>query len=216
MYKCALSAAEFNARLVRSRPVSFLDLHTNIEQIASGTQPARVVVEMNPKDQSKDALKLETKVDCFSGSADIINNIRSDWVPVAHSLQPVAFPLALTKNQYQDTVSLFPFRFEENEGVILLPDAKEASSDVRELHDVPPTLMGAVPYKPAVITVTVRKRGRPKKVFDLFLTSRKPKKTIVSVFTVTTMIHQTPATTFLLLFFSVVLVVRGCFFISSR
>jgi hypothetical protein len=53
MYKCAMSAADFNQRLNRNRPVSFLDLHTNIEQIASATQPQRVIIEKHiPSEES--------------------------------------------------------------------------------------------------------------------------------------------------------------------
>jgi hypothetical protein len=64
MYKCALSAADFNQRLNRNRPVSFLDLHTNIEQIASATQPKRVIIEKHiPSEESLHREKVFYKVD---------------------------------------------------------------------------------------------------------------------------------------------------------
>ena len=55
MYKCALSSAEFNARLRAHRPCSFIDLHTNVEQIATGTQPCRVSVQVKTDEKDVDS-----------------------------------------------------------------------------------------------------------------------------------------------------------------
>jgi hypothetical protein len=131
IYKCARSAAEFNHRLNRNRPISFLDLHTNTEQIAKGTQPTRVIVERNIDDNG-DVLKIDTDVVCSPKD--------SKWVPIG-SNEPTTYPLAIMRNQYQDQVSLFPFRFKES-------DAEKAIVTNRLDMDQAAGLFGVQPFQP--------------------------------------------------------------------
>lgn len=189
MYKCALSSAEFNSRLRAHRPCSFLDLHTNVEQIASGTQPCRVMVQMKTGEEGKESkvfvfrcfrllvtltyiqLKIETDV-TVNGETDDSEK----WKTIASSLEDDnKYPLAITRNQFQESVSVFPFRFQEGDEGIVLGGVKEvpAGAGTRQVHDLPPTLLGALPYKPelAITQVTIRKRGRPKKVLSTCQTS---------------------------------------------
>jgi len=165
MYKCALSAADFNQRLNRNRPVSFLDLHTNVEQIASSSQPARVTIEMERGSHHRLASSKKVLVDT-SVVCDRVADPR--WQIVSDSLEPSLYPLAIARNQYQETYPVYPVRFQD-------PTAQEAEEELQKLeelgpriepYDLPPTLMGAIPYKVAVQTVNVRKRGRPKKDVD--------------------------------------------------
>ena len=173
MYKCAVSAASFNARLRKSRPTSFLDLHTNVEQIAKGTQPERVVVEKMVNEQKRNVILIEKDVLC--NKDEYQENKSEKWVPIASSKDDIVYPLAIAKNQYQEVLPLYPFRFSEADagdvyGALLTikdeTDVIPPGVKVREVHDLPPTLMGAIPYKPSmgITTLTTRKRGRPKKV----------------------------------------------------
>ena len=182
MYKCALSAAAFNARLAKGRPTSFLDLHTNVEQIAQGSQPSRVLVQVLAEGGQAEHVKgekliLQNDVVCNAGAADGETADERKWVTVSTSMDPVLYPVALTKSQFQEVVPLYPFRFTQADvgqvygaGLYVKEERDMASVpegvELREVHDLPPTLMGAVPYKPAmgITSLTTRKRGRPKKV----------------------------------------------------
>jgi hypothetical protein len=146
IYKCALSAAEFNHRLNRGRPISFLDLHTNVEQIAQATQPCRVLVERNINDHG-DVLKIDTDVLC--------NSKDPKWVQVG-SNEPSLYPIALMKNQYQDQFSLFPFRFKDT-------DVQKSIVTNRFEMDQPTNLFGVQPFQPNHIP-SFKKRVRAKKL----------------------------------------------------
>lgn len=92
----------------------------------------------------------------------------SVWKTVSTLVDENKYPLAITKNQFQESLSVYPFRFQEgDEGTVLGAVQKvPPGAETRQVHDLPPTLMGAIPYKPelAITQVTIRKRGRPKKV----------------------------------------------------
>jgi hypothetical protein len=92
--KCALSAADFNRRLVHNRPTSFLDLHTNIEQVSQTTQPLNVGIQSAPGEYSvrcvQDGVTLDTK--------------DTNWKHV--STPQSLFPVALMPDQFQHSFAL--------------------------------------------------------------------------------------------------------------
>ena len=93
------------------------------------------------------------------------NKNEKQWVPVSSSLEPSSYPIAIAKNQYQEMLPVFPYRFQDAESMFHDLAARDQPPEEPRIepYDLPPTLMGAQPYKPAVTTVTVRKRGRPRK-----------------------------------------------------
>lgn len=97
MLKCAVSAADYNRRLVRNRPTSFLDLHTNIEQVSANTQPKRIKVQM-AKDETTSFRYIQDKVS--------ILNDDDTYTTVHDSSHPSLFPIALMPSQYQDVIPL--------------------------------------------------------------------------------------------------------------
>lgn len=100
MLKCATSAADFNRRLVRNRPISFLDLHTNVEQVPRATQPSRVMVQIAPKEKLSFA-HVQKDVVVEDG-----NDTSGIWSTVAVCDKTSKYPLALMHNQYQDYASM--------------------------------------------------------------------------------------------------------------
>ena len=77
--------------------------------------------------------------------------------------------MAITRDQYQETLPLYPQRFQDpNLAQSQEELEKETNAGPRVYpFDLPPTLMGSLPYKPTVQTVSLRKRGRPKR--EVFL-----------------------------------------------
>jgi hypothetical protein len=102
-YKCALSAADFNSRLLRNRPVSFLDLHTNIEQIPRNSQPLRVLVEKNLNSDTN-----TIKIDSFIGTKnqDSFDSNNQNWEVAYDSDKPSKYPISIMRDQYQEQLSL--------------------------------------------------------------------------------------------------------------
>ena len=108
MYKVATSTAGFNRRLVRTRPTSFLDLHTNIEQVSQLSQPSRVQVELLSSSRMN-FIHVEDQV--------VLNKDEQDqeWKTVSNSDKPSKFPLAIMNDQHQDVTSLYVERFSESD-----------------------------------------------------------------------------------------------------
>ncbi|KAJ3325345.1 PHD finger protein 10 [Boothiomyces sp. JEL0866] len=161
MLKCALSAADFNQRLNKTRPTSFLDLHTNIEQVPKITQPIRVLVETNI-DYTGNEIKIEKEVNCRPYEP------HTQWQVVGNSFEPSKYPLAIMKDQHQDAVPLYQNRFSETDS----PYYNNENINEKRIrqYDQPPNLYGVQPFimasQPPQI-LSVRKKGRPRKVkFD--------------------------------------------------
>jgi hypothetical protein len=182
MQKCAASCAEFNARycysllsLNRNRPSSFLDLHTNIEQIQKKTQPTRIRVQVKKSNEKLFKINKETTTTNVDDAdwEEVVQT--SDGLKVRHIFQPTLngisrkdeepivildeenklYPLAIMRDQYQSQFSLYPYRFNDQDVPKQIPTRQEP-------FDMPPTLLGTQPYLPADALVT--KRHRQKKV----------------------------------------------------
>lgn len=124
MLKCAISSADFNRRLINNRPTSFLDLHTNIEQIRSISQPTRVLVECAEGNQMDfKCIQEELNVKNSRKSKKSNNGLKTDrieskkvsnvsdendmWKVAYDSTESSRFPLALLPNQYQNIIALY-------------------------------------------------------------------------------------------------------------
>ncbi|KAI8894495.1 chromatin remodelling complex Rsc7/Swp82 subunit-domain-containing protein [Globomyces pollinis-pini] len=159
MLKCALSAAEFNHRLIFNRPTSFLDLHTNVEQVPKINQSDRILVEMSSKD-SGNTLVIDTDV--------VVNREpSSEWTVVSDSAHPTLYPIAVMRDQYQDTLSLYPYRFQPTEEGTEAKENDNPNKPNRPTpYDLPANLLGVVPFKPLVpVTPSIssrQKRSRSK------------------------------------------------------
>jgi hypothetical protein len=110
MMKCTLSAADFNRRLVNNRPSSFLDLHTNIEQVSSITQPSVLNVQYL-KTQNLDFKCVQNDLMIKSKkrknqSKDKRSIEEGGWCNVYTDKLASKYPLSLLPNQYQQSVSL--------------------------------------------------------------------------------------------------------------
>lgn len=116
MLKCATSAADFNRRLLRNRPTSFLDLHTNIEQVSQATQPSRFRVQVKgdmttnicfvEKEVALNLVKTNQKLEANEGLKSV--KLEQEWVTVGDSA-PSRYPLALMRGQQQNSTSLYCF-----------------------------------------------------------------------------------------------------------
>ena len=145
MLKCAQSAAEFNHRLNRTRPTSFLDLHTNIEQVCQRYQPSVVIVEQHL--QNVNTLQIESLVNTSSN--------HDGWKTVGDTAMVSKYPVAIMKNQYQDQIPLFPHNFTSVDVPNPLPRRIEP-------YDYLPNLAGVQPFIP--MHSHTRKRARHAKV----------------------------------------------------
>ena len=153
MLKCAQSAAEFNhrqilinSRLNRTRPTSFLDLHTNIEQVCQRDQPKRVVVQAHKNNNGQ--LQIESEFNFES-------RIDPDWTTVGSSSCTNLYPVAIMKDQHVDQIPLFPIRFSTNDVAKHLPRRIEP-------YDMLPNLAGVQPFIP--LNSSNKKRHRQAKV----------------------------------------------------
>lgn len=152
-YKCATSAADFNQRLNHNRPVSFLDLHTNIEQVPRALQPKSVRVEVD----------VSFKENFLKVDGGVASDHNDKWKSVEGDDDDDSFPIALEKDQYSSLLPIYPIRFSQDSRstVKILREGAELQRKI-EIHDLPPTLLGAVPFTPLAKT-SIRKRGRPRK-----------------------------------------------------
>ncbi len=99
MLKCAASAADYNQRLVRNRPISFLDLHTNVEQVSAATQPTRVRVQQ---------AMVDTNVRYVRARVSLEDGDEEGWTTVSAPGVSL-FPLALMRSQRQDSYAVYVF-----------------------------------------------------------------------------------------------------------
>ena len=106
--KCASSTADFNRRLIRNRPVSCVDLHTNIEQVSQITQPSCINVE-RLVDARLNFVHVRGNVVVKNDKSTKISKTENNgqWTVVSKPDKEAKFPVALLRDQHQDQSSLF-------------------------------------------------------------------------------------------------------------
>ncbi|KAI9094360.1 chromatin remodelling complex Rsc7/Swp82 subunit-domain-containing protein [Phlyctochytrium arcticum] len=124
LYRRAASAAEFNRRLLAQRANSFLDYHTNIEQVPSLTQPTHVGVQI-AKGSLKWPLTVEPEVVVDQSPSDSNN-----WLPVPTPKVEEEYPLAIMPGQYQGMLSINRRRFGQPD----VPLDETGFREVRQLY----------------------------------------------------------------------------------
>ncbi|KND00733.1 uncharacterized protein SPPG_03849 [Spizellomyces punctatus DAOM BR117] len=103
LYRRAASAADFNRRLIMQRPRTFLDSHTNIEQIPSLTQPTHISVQVK-QGTLRTPLTIEQQL--------LSKEVTSDgWCNLPIPELDEKFPIAVIPGQYQGTFSIYQKRF---------------------------------------------------------------------------------------------------------
>ncbi|KAI8913339.1 chromatin remodelling complex Rsc7/Swp82 subunit-domain-containing protein [Gorgonomyces haynaldii] len=151
MLKCALSAADFNSRLVRNRPTSFLDLHTNVEQVSQDTQPTRVVIQINKK----------AKLDVDFVEPRIAPDLKDDenWETVYTTDKVSMYPLAIMKEQFQDVTSVYTERFKDTDSAWYVNENETQHQNVP--IGVPQHMYGVVPLNAPTAQKIQEKKPKP-------------------------------------------------------
>lgn len=105
--RTALSAADFNRRFIHRRPNSFLDLHTNTSQVSKNTQPGRIRVQKNIKQDLNFRVVQEEVIPLKATDlqAELKDN-NNEWLTTYDCSQPSRYPIAIYSLQKQDIVSL--------------------------------------------------------------------------------------------------------------
>lgn len=100
MHRCATSAAQFNSRLIQRRPRGFLDIHTNVEQVARSTQPSLVGVQLElGSERMGMVVDAEPLLAGPHGGFD-------GWVDAGDDGELSKFPVALMPGQFRGVYSL--------------------------------------------------------------------------------------------------------------
>ncbi len=139
MMRCAMSAADYNRRLLYNRPTSFLDLHTNVEQTSQSTQPNRVYVL-----KDSDAVLNFDYTDPQITSTPI-SEFSPNWKLVSDSSEQTKYPIALLNGQYRGCISAFRDRFKDTDSPYYVQPDQAIVNDV--LFDLPSDLHGALPFR---------------------------------------------------------------------
>ncbi|RKO90092.1 chromatin remodelling complex Rsc7/Swp82 subunit-domain-containing protein, partial [Blyttiomyces helicus] len=120
MFRAATAAAEFNRRLLVNRQRTFLDVHTNIEQVPGLTQPTHVVVDrlVSAARVPADDMSSSPASPVVDGLAVLGRAAAPDgvWTPLADDPDAEKYPVAIVNGQYQGVFPIFRHRFPETEG----------------------------------------------------------------------------------------------------
>ncbi|TPX60617.1 hypothetical protein CcCBS67573_g08987 [Chytriomyces confervae] len=112
MLKAAASAAEFNSRLrAQRRRGRFLDIHTNVEQVAQLGQPSHVLIEKQLGGQEKGMVLEVSFGDIKSKPA---SSELEDWMAIKRSQDAAHYPISIMPGQYQAAYSVHRTRFEQS------------------------------------------------------------------------------------------------------
>lgn len=104
MLRAIQSAAQFNRQIQGFRPKSFIDHHTETEQVPALTQPTKVSFQINQNSKHKDKGVFE----CESRIVMPQDHEYTDpqW-EVIHT-EPTKYPIAIMTGQHQNSISIYP------------------------------------------------------------------------------------------------------------
>ncbi|KAI8913030.1 chromatin remodelling complex Rsc7/Swp82 subunit-domain-containing protein [Powellomyces hirtus] len=156
LYKRAASAADFNRRLMMNRPRTFLDGHTNIEQIPSLTQPQSIAIQLK-KGTWQSPVAVENSVISSPTSNGDAPDFPADpndvWIHIPTLSVEELYPVAIMPGQYQGMYPIYRSRFSVSENtenpVISAADQSREEQPTFVPPPKPLPAVAAVDYTPA-------------------------------------------------------------------